>query len=90
MHFQVSLDINQWEHDLGKTYTERQWHRALQSTYQATKCTAMWELTQNIVQRRYLTPDRIAKFDKHTFPNCWRNCGVTGTLLHILWECPQL
>lgn len=80
--------FSQWEKDLDHSYSATQWERALQSIYKATTCSSLWEHTQSITQHRYLTPLKIATFDHKVPPVCWRNCITTGSLFHILWECP--
>lgn len=79
-----------WESYLGTSYTNEQWHKALRHTHSATKCTNLWELSYKVMQRWYLTPYRIAKFDSSTPSLCWRNCSQTGTIFHILWSCGRL
>lgn len=48
MHFQHTLAFTQWERNLGNHYTDKQWQKSLQSTYEAMKYTALWELTQTL------------------------------------------
>lgn len=79
-----------WEHDLGQTYTEHQWQKALQPIYKSTKCTTLWETTQKLHLRWYLTPSRLTKFNPSTCDQCWRCCSAKGDLLHIFWTCPRL
>ena len=44
--------------------------------------------TQIRITMRYnLMPVRMAAIKKSTNNNCWRGCGVKGTLLHCWWEC---
>lgn len=62
LHFTKTSPHTHWEKDLGHTYTEHQWQRALQSIYKATK----WELTQKLSFRWYLTPSRLASFSSNT------------------------
>lgn len=47
-------------------------------------------MQQKILLRWYLTPHRIAKIFPGASPDCWKDCGNTGTLIHILWFCPKL
>lgn len=79
-----------WEKELNLQLTLQQWHSALYSIYRYSKCTNHWETTVKIVNRWYYTPYRLAKMSLSIPSICWRECGRTGTLLHILWECPSL
>lgn len=76
-----------WERELGVSYTPDHWQKAPRMTYMATRSVNLWELTQKILLRWYLTPYRIAKFVLHSSTLCWRNCGQVGTLYHTLWSC---
>lgn len=88
--FIKSKPLLDWENDLQTQFTDAQWQTPITSIYKATNCTSLWELTQKTLMRWYLTPIRLAKFHKHTPQECWRNCGHSGTLLHILWSCPHV
>lgn len=88
--FTKSTPIKAWERDIDTAYTTDQWQKTLHITCAATKCVNLWELTHKILLRWYETPYRISKFDPHTSSLCWRNCGCTGTLHHIVWTCPAL
>lgn len=81
--------IEAWKRQLKEHYTPDQWQHALQTTYTSFKCNNLWELTQKILMRWYLTPYRISKFDPKASPLCWK-CNNIGTLYHILWECPKV
>lgn len=88
--FFKSKPLLDWETDLNLQFTDYQWLTAINSVYKATSCTSLWEVTQKTLMRWYLTPHRLAKFNIHASHDCWRGCGQTGTLLHILWTCPHL
>lgn len=79
-----------WENDLGHTYTENQWQQAIQSIYKATKCSALWELTQKLSLRWYLTPSKLAAFSSKTPDTCWRCTTTKGDLFHIMWKCDHI
>lgn len=64
--------------------------KAFNSIYKATCCTSLLELTQEISLRWHLTPHRLSKFIHNSTSACWRGCGFTGTIFHILWACPHL
>lgn len=66
-----------------------QWQTALNSIFKATHCTSHTELTLKIVNR-YYTPARVAGFTPSLFPLCWHDCSHLGSLLLVLWGCPNL
>lgn len=88
--FSKTKPLLDWETDLQTQFTDAQWQQAITSIYKATTCTSLWLITQKTLMRWYLTLSRLAKFHKHASHDCWRNCGHTGTLLHILWSCPNV
>lgn len=47
-------------------------------------------MQQKIFHKWYLTPSRISKIYHNSSPDCWRLCGESGTLFHILWNCPKI
>lgn len=79
-----------WELDLMSSFTPKQWQSSLTSTYTASKSANLWELSQKILLRWYLSPTRIAGLDPRTSLLCWIQCGHRGWLFHILWTCPLL
>lgn len=79
-----------WKKELGISFTLDQWQMALFTSYAATKCVNLWELSHKILLWWYLTPYRIAKFAPQASASCWRNCAGVGTLFHTLWSCPVI
>lgn len=79
-----------WENDVGHIYTENQWQTAIQSIYKATKCSVLWELTQKLSLRWYLTPSRLATFSSKNPDTCWRCKKAKGDLFHIMWKCEHI
>lgn len=82
--------LQKWENDLNKSYPLKEWQIALQSTYKFSKCSNYWEIVIKITHRWHYIPYKLAKFCPNKSPNCWRNFGQVGNLLHILWGCPSL
>lgn len=82
--------FKQWERGFGRSYHTSIWQKALSTTYAATRSSNLWELTQKLALRWYLTPPHIANFFPHSFSEYWRRCGGEGSLIHILWRCPSL
>lgn len=65
-----------------------QWQLAFNSIYKTTSCAALWQMTQKIAQRWYLTHSGIDIYNRETTFKCWRGCEQEGTL--ILWDCPYI
>lgn len=86
--FNKSKPFTDWETDTHEQFSDQQWTQALKTVHKATRCTSLWELTNKITLRWYLTPLKLAKFQTNSSALCWRQCNHTGTLLHILWHCP--
>lgn len=72
----ILVPFIQWETDFGATYLPSTWQKALSTTYALTKSTNLWELTQKIMLRLYLTPHHIAKFTPQTSSEFWRPVAV--------------
>lgn len=88
--FNKTSNIVAWEKDFKRVYTDDQWIKALKITYVSTRSANLWELHHKFLLRWYLTPYRISKFIPGASPECWRKCGGTGSLLHVLWSCPRI
>lgn len=67
-----------------------QWQCALCNLLTYSKCINHWETVQKILHNWYCTPSRLVSIYPDVSPNCWRQCGLGGTPLHIWWECPKL
>ena len=88
--FTKTSTMQAWERDFKMIYTDKQWLMAFKTTYVSTKCANLWELYQKIMLRWYLTPYRLSRFVPGSSPLCWRHCGETGTLFHLMWDCPKV
>uniref|UniRef100_A0A3B4VFF8 Reverse transcriptase zinc-binding domain-containing protein n=1 Tax=Seriola dumerili TaxID=41447 RepID=A0A3B4VFF8_SERDU len=42
-----------------------------------------------ILFRSYITPHKLMKMNSDVSDKCWHGCGKTGTLIHLLWHCPE-
>lgn len=82
-----SLTMSKWETELTKTYSEEQWKKSISFTYPATHCASHWELPLKTLHRWYLTLYRVSKIYPAHSPTCCRECGESGTLIHLLWHC---
>lgn len=88
--FVKSSSHRQWEVDLQQSFTSTQWQTACKLTQKATKCSSLWEMSLKITVRWYYTPAVLTTFNPQLSNSCWRQCGMRGDLLHILWKCPKL
>lgn len=79
-----------WEYDLTCTISDTQWQHAFKSIYKATNCSSLWELTQKISLRWYLTPAKLASFSPKNPNTCWRCKTAKGDMFHIFWTCSLL
>lgn len=43
-----------------------------------------------VISRWYYTPVRLASMYSPVDPLCFRGCKLSGTMAHILWECPRV
>lgn len=88
--FKKTIAMSKWEHDLGTSLSNEQWQCAFKEIHKASHCVKHWELTIKITNRWYYTPYRLASFLLESSPQCWRDCGQIGNLLHMLWQCPNV
>lgn len=88
--FSKTTTMLKWEEALGKTFTDTYWVKALSTTYTSSKCINHWEHYQKVIHSWYLTPYKLSKFYPSQSVLCWRKCGESGTLCHILWSCISL
>lgn len=88
--FKTSNPLFKWTNELNTTITEHQWKKEIVNNVSTSKCTTYWEMAQKIHLRWYYTPYMLAKFKSAQSNQCWRGCGLVGTLSHMLWSCPNL
>lgn len=69
---------------------EYQWKKAIVNNMSTSKSSTYWEMAQKIHLSWYYTPYMLAKFKSAQANQCWRGCGLVGTLSHMLWLCPSL
>ncbi|KAJ1200963.1 hypothetical protein NDU88_004781, partial [Pleurodeles waltl] len=51
----------------------------------------MWrESAYKVASYWYYTPARIHVWDPVKSDLCWKGCGMSGSLAHLLWHCPKL
>uniref|UniRef100_H3ARX1 Reverse transcriptase zinc-binding domain-containing protein n=1 Tax=Latimeria chalumnae TaxID=7897 RepID=H3ARX1_LATCH len=79
-----------WEAELGLTFTDDVWEEALASTLTAGTDIKSRLIQFKIVNRIYWTPAKLPSAKLLDTDRCWRCSSERGTLLHMLWECPNL
>lgn len=82
--------LDKWTKELDTPISQDQWLRAFRETHKASHCSNHWESYQKTIHRWYLTPYRLSKMYQGHPPSCWRKCGSTGTIAHVLWFCKSL
>ena len=48
------------------------------------------EIMLKFLQKWYLTPVRLAQFNKSNSQYCWRGCGEVGSFQHMWWHCAKI
>ena len=79
-----------WEQELEREISDKEWMDAVTRARTATYSTAGRETAMKILHYWYYTPERILKWNRASGGKCWRGCGNTGSLIHLLWSCPKL
>uniref|UniRef100_A0A8C9YFL0 Reverse transcriptase zinc-binding domain-containing protein n=1 Tax=Sander lucioperca TaxID=283035 RepID=A0A8C9YFL0_SANLU len=44
----------------------------------------------SLLHRAYITPSKFNKMDNSLSHLCWHGCSETGTLIHLMWQCPAV
>lgn len=79
-----------WERDLRSKFALTEWNKAIQANHLYSHCTNHWDISLKLLYRSYLTPMRISQIFHSSDIQCWRNCGNSGTIFHILWDCKSI
>lgn len=81
---------SKWEKDLEYLFTDDEWETMCEKA-QTLSFNSRHKLIQfNVIHRVYYTPIRLNTF-KSTYSELCPRCEVDrGTLLHMLWSCPDL
>lgn len=79
-----------WETELGRPLTAKEWDQIWYRTHHTAHNVGSREAAYKIAHYWYFTPARVHAFNRTQPDLCWRGCGATGTLLHLLWHCPKL
>ena len=79
-----------WEADLNQSFTDSEWMMILRNSKKMSRELRTRLVQFKIINRVYWTPTRLFRAGLRESPFCWR-CGEdTGTLIHVLWECPRV
>lgn len=79
----------QWEKDLGLHFTIDHWKKILSRSNYLSKRIRYKIIQIKILFRSYITPHKLKKINSSVSEKCWHGCGMTGTLIHLLWHCPE-
>ncbi|CAI9621365.1 unnamed protein product [Staurois parvus] len=60
------------------------------NTCKSSRSLSVRETALKVLTRWYYTPSRLHRLFPQTSPLCFRGCGLTGTLVHIFWDCPSI
>lgn len=82
--------LDQWERDQGLSLTTDQWGAILKRSNNVSKCVTYKIIQFKILHRLHITPDKLRKMNSNTSNLCWHGCGKSGTLIHLLWSCPEV
>lgn len=82
--------LDQWERDLGLRLTTDQWEGILKRTSYLSKCVRYKMIQFKILHKIYNTPHKLNKINSNVSNKCWHECGKSGTLVHMLWFCPEV
>lgn len=79
-----------WTVDRGRPWTEKEWSTILASSTYIPRNAKFRLIHTYIVQRAYLSPDKINKYFNITTSACPRCHQVDADLLHMIWSCTSL
>lgn len=79
-----------WETDVGRPFFNKEWEQIHFRAHHTAHNAASAETAFKVLSYWYYTPAGIHQWDKSKSELCWRGCGMSGTLSHLLWRCPKL
>lgn len=85
-----NIACQHWERDLAIDLSEEEWENIYSYIHKGSTNVSAQENGFRIFSRWYKTPLRLNKISPTIPPNCWRCADDDGSLLHLLWSCPQI
>lgn len=79
-----------WETDLNVSITEEAWTVILNNSKRMSRELKTRLIQFKILNRVYWTPSRLHRVGLRDNAGCWRCSETHGSLLHMLWSCPQV
>uniref|UniRef100_A0A3P9MG76 Reverse transcriptase zinc-binding domain-containing protein n=1 Tax=Oryzias latipes TaxID=8090 RepID=A0A3P9MG76_ORYLA len=79
-----------WETDLNINLTEAEWNGITKNIKKLSRELRTRLVQFKVLHRIYWTPSRLHKVGLSKTSACWKCQDATGTLLHMLWECPKV
>lgn len=86
-----SSECRSWEADIQLGTATINWDTVWENIFQSSKNPNHQLIHYKICHRTYLTPRKRHMMGLAPNPNCTIcNQGIVGTLMHVLWECPDI
>ena len=76
-----------WSHDLGKDFTDREWHCILLNSYYTSSSTKLRFFQYRLITRRLTTNVQVSKYKEEQSSKCTFCNLVNETIAHLFWEC---
>ena len=87
---QLTTLRGRWETDRTCPFTDKEWEKIIESPTKIPRNSRFKLIQCYIVQRAYLTPQKINKYYNRQDAICPRCREKDTDLLHMLWHCPKL
>ncbi len=78
-----------WSEDLNSVISVEDWRKVCLRAQTQSINSHLKLIQYKWLMRTYVTPYLMNKFDPNN-PDACVECGEKGTLIHCLWECPQI
>ena len=77
-----------WERDLNSNIEEVAWEKVVSNAGRPVRDAISKFTHYKVIHRRYYTPVKLRKMGLMKDNLCWKCMNVTGSYLHLLWDCP--